>query len=237
MVVVEPASPVPVEDPAKVAEPRPENAPPEADADPQPEAAADAQPKAESPDPGADSEPEEPSQPVRLGKREGRSPRDMALSLAVLIVPIALLMLFYHFMLDGDAPASIDPSATIQEAQQAGAFTVAAPTGLSDGWHAGSATWVKQANGSTLRIGYTDPDRDPVQLVESSVPADTLLKAELTSKAQPLMTSYRTENGVWRLYSARSGETALVLSDTGRTIIVIGKADVSSLEKLASSLG
>jgi hypothetical protein len=42
---------------------------------------------------------------------------------------------------------------------------------------------------------------------------------------------------VWRLYTGRPGEQALVLADASRTIIVVGRTDVSNLEHLASSLG
>jgi Protein of unknown function (DUF4245) len=171
----------------------------------------------------------------RLSSREGRSPRDMVLSLAVLIVPIALLLIFYKTVLSGDAPITVDPSPTIQEAQQAKLFTVAVPTGLGSDWHASSATFTRQSGGATLRIGYVDPDKDPIQLVESSVPSATLLPAELTAKAKPL-TNFRAANGVWRLYDGRPGEQALVLADQNRTIVVLGKTGVQNLEELASSL-
>jgi hypothetical protein len=174
--------------------------------------------------------------PIRLAKREGRSPRDMALSLAVLIVPIALLLIFYRVVLSGDAPVAVDPSSKFQEARDAKAFTVAVPNGLGDDWAATSATFTRQSNGATLRIGYVDPGKHPVQLVESSVPSATLLPAELTSKAAPL-SEYRAANGVWRLYTGRPGEQGLVLADASRTIIVLGKTDATSLERLASSLG
>jgi hypothetical protein len=159
----------------------------------------------------------------------------MALSLAVLIVPIALLLIFYRTVLSGDAPVTVDPSPTIQEAQEAKLFPVAVPTGLGSGWHVSSATFTKPTGGATLRIGYVDPDKDPILLVESCVPATTLLPAELTTKAKPL-TNFRAANGVWRLYDGRPGEQALVLADENRTIIVVGKTGVQNLEQLASSL-
>src|SRR5262249_20595646 len=140
----------------------------------------------------------------RLSKREGRSPRDMVMSLAVLLVPIALLLIFYKFVLSGDAPVTVDPSSTIQEALDAKIFPIAVPAGLGDHWAVSSATFAKQANGATLRIGYVDPDKDGVQLVESSVPAATLLPAELTTNAKP-QTNFRAANGVWRLFSGRPG--------------------------------
>ena len=173
--------------------------------------------------------------PVRLERGQERSPRDMVMSLAVLLIPIALLLTFYRVVLSGDAPITVDAAPTIQEAQQAAIFPVAVPAGLSDDWHTSSATFRRQENGATLRIGYVDPDDDPIQLVESSVAAATLLPTELTTAAKPI-DNFRAPNGVWRLYESRPGEKALVLAEQNRTIIVVGKTDVENLETLAASL-
>jgi uncharacterized protein DUF4245 len=158
----------------------------------------------------------------------------MMLSLTVLIVPIALLLIFYRVVLSGDAPVTVDPTAAIQEARQTARFPVAVPHPGED-WHTTSARFVREQAGMTLRIGYVDPDQDPVLLVQSSVPPATLLRAELTEAAEPL-DAFRTELGVWRLYKARPGEKALVLTEPARTVIVIGKAGTASLEELVTSL-
>jgi hypothetical protein len=71
--------------------------------------------------------------------------------------------------------------------------------------------------------------------VESTVPAASLLPAELSTSAKPLE-NFRAANGVWRLYDGRPGEQALVLTEQSRTIIVVGKTDVKNLQELASSL-
>jgi hypothetical protein len=176
-----------------------------------------------------------PEKPVRLSRGQERSPKDMFMSLAVLLIPIALLLTFYRVFLDGDKPITIDPAPTIQEAQQANAFTVLTPQGLGDGWHASSATFKRADNGATLRLGYVDPDKDPIQVVQSSVPSDVLLPAELSKDAKPLDT-FRAENGVWRLYSGRPGEQALVLADQTRTVVIVGKTDTGNLETMAGAL-
>ncbi|MBU2662878.1 DUF4245 domain-containing protein [Actinoplanes bogorensis] len=159
----------------------------------------------------------------------------MAMSLAVLLIPIALLLTFYRLVLDGDKPVSVDTAPAIQEAQRAGLFPVLAPQGLGDDWHATSSTFRRAENGATLRIGYVDPDKDPIQLVESNIPSDTLLPTELTKDAKPAG-NFRSPAGVWRWYSARPGEKALVLADQTRTVVIVGKTDVSNLEALAGAL-
>jgi hypothetical protein len=197
-------------------------------ADPTPEAAAAPADSAAPAEPAAEENP-------RLGRREERSPRDMALSMAVLLVPIALLLIFYRVVLSGDAPITVDPSSALQEARQAAVFTVAEPKGLSDKWHVSSARFQRQTAGATLRIGYVDPDKDGVQLVESNVPGATLLPGELGSDAKALG-NFRTAAGVWQVYDARPGEKALVLAEPTRTIVVVGKTGLDNLETLASSL-
>jgi hypothetical protein len=173
--------------------------------------------------------------PARLRGGEERRPRDMVLSLAVLLVPIALLVVFYRLVLSGDAPLTVDPGPAIQEARQVAAFTVLEPRGLPGGWHVSTATFKRQADGVTLRIGYVDPGKDPVQLVESSVPTATLLPTELGADAKALG-NVRTSAGVWRAYDTRPGEKALVLADGKRTVVVVGKTDVTTLQALAAAL-
>ncbi|MCM4084030.1 DUF4245 domain-containing protein [Paractinoplanes hotanensis] len=177
----------------------------------------------------------EPQAPVRLARGSERSPRDMAMSLAVLLIPIALLLTFYRLVLDGDKPIAIDPAPTVQEAQQSKLFPVLVAQGLGDDWHTSSATFRRAENGATLRIGYVDPDQDPIQLVQSNVPAATLLPQELSKDAEPIG-NFRAQTGVWRLYNARPGERALVLADQSRTVVIVGKTDTDNLESLAGAL-
>jgi hypothetical protein len=172
--------------------------------------------------------------PTRLRRGEGRSPRDMALSLLVLLVPIALLLVFYRVVLSGDAPVTIDAAPTIQEAQAA-AFPVAVPDGLNDNWHVTSATFKKAPEGATLRLGYVAPDDDAALLIESNVPAAQLLPVELSKQAKPRGT-FRDGEAAWRRYLSRPGETALVLTDQSRTIIILGNTDEKNLQALAAAV-
>jgi hypothetical protein len=158
----------------------------------------------------------------------------MALSLAVLLVPIALVLIFYRYVLSGDAPVTVDAAPTIQEAQSAQVFPIAVPR-LGDDWHTSSATWQRTSAGGTLRIGYVDPDKDPIQLVESSIDVQTLVRAELTSSAA-LRGTFHAGARSWQRYDGRPGEQALVLFEKGRTIIIVGKTDTKNLDALASSL-
>lgn len=158
----------------------------------------------------------------------------MILSLLVLLVPIALVLTFYRVVLDGDKPVPVDASSAIQQASQH--FTVAQPAGLSDDWHVTSANFRKdEKGGATLRMGYVDPDADPILLVQSTVPAETLVPAEV-GQAGKRIGAFRTDARTWLTYSGRPGETALIVTEQSRTILIIGTAGQKNLEVLAASL-
>jgi hypothetical protein len=186
-------------------------------------------------DPPAAADPPAHPAAVPASKRSERSPRDMALSLVVLLVPIALLLGFYRLVLNGDQPVAVDPAPAIAEARTVAAFPVLVPVGLAADWRVSTATFRRTADGATLRIGYVDPKDDPVQLLQSSVPFDTLIPAELGSAAAPGGV-VRTGERTWQRYDARPGEAALVLSEKGRTVIVVGATEPGQLQTLAAAL-
>jgi hypothetical protein len=178
---------------------------------------------------------EHPAPPAGKDKsRSERSPRDMALSLAVLLIPIALLLAFYRGFLGGDEPATVDPAPAVEQARAAGVFPVSQPEGLGKAWRTVSARYQTETGGATLRIGYLTPEGRAAQLVESNVPADQLLPVELKG-GQP---QGRTDlgNGTWQRYTARDNEQALVLLEPNRTVIVVGDARENELRRLAGAL-
>lgn len=164
--------------------------------------------------------------------RSGRTAKDMAISLIVLLIPVAIIVAFV-WARGGDDPVTIDPQPAIAEAQAARAFPVLEPTGLSPGWRPVSAAYTTAD--STLRIGYVTPGGGGVQLIESSSPTDGLLINELGDDIRP--------NGVatvgaitWNGYLLHNGQRAIVLPATGRTVIILGNAAQGELQELAGAL-
>ncbi|MFC4067492.1 DUF4245 domain-containing protein [Actinoplanes subglobosus] len=170
----------------------------------------------------------------RLSPREGRRPRDMILSLLVLLVPIALFLTFYRVVLEGDRPIAVDPTSSIELATRE--FPVAQPAGLGDDWHVTSANFRREDGGATLRLGYVDPDGRPILLVQSNVAPATLVPAEVGPQGERIG-AYRTDERTWMRYRGRESETALIATEQASTIVIIGDgADTTNLEKLAAAL-
>ncbi|HEY3008167.1 MAG TPA: DUF4245 domain-containing protein [Micromonosporaceae bacterium] len=183
----------------------------------------------------ADRTPEPPAaEPAREPRAASRRPRDMALSLIVLLIPVFLIVVAYRVLQGGDQPVAVDPAPAIAEARAAG-LVVAEPTGLRSGWQPASAQLTRDQGGAVLRIGYRTPSGTGAQLVESSGPAEQLLPAELTSRARPAGTE-EIGGRTWQRYAARPGERAFVLLEPARTVIVLGSATDPELRELVVSL-
>lgn len=159
----------------------------------------------------------------------------MAISLLVLLVPIALLLAFYRGFLGGDQATTVDPAPAIEQARSANVFPVSQPQGLGADWKTVSARYQTVEDGANLRLGYLTPEGRGVQLLQSSVPADRLLPAELTSQGQPQGPT-ELAGHTWQLYTARGNQQALVLLEPTRTVIVVGDAGDNELRELAGSL-
>lgn len=159
----------------------------------------------------------------------------MALSLLVLLVPIAIMVAGYRF-LGGESPTPVDTARAFADARAAHMFAVAEPTGLPSGWQPASAAFVRSADGGTLRVGYRGPNGAILQLVESSRPAGDLLAAELGAGAR-LDGSAVIAGRDWQKYLTGRGELAVVLPAPDRTIVIVGRAADEELLALARSVG
>ena len=133
-------------------------------------------------------------------EKPARTPRDMALSLLVLLVPIFLLVVGYRVLFNGESPVNVDPIPAFESAKRAG-ITQLPPAQPPAGWSIVSARF----RDGVLRIGYVTGARQEVQLVES--------KGDLEATELP-----------------KAGETRLIGKSGDTTIVVLTKgADVAPL--------
>lgn len=168
------------------------------------------------------------------GRGSSRTGRDMAISLLVLLIPLAVVVTLFRLR-GGEDVVVVDPAAAIAQARAAGAFPVAAPTGLGPEWKAISAQFRRDDRVAELRIGYLTPSGGEVQLVESSEDVSSLLAHELGDKARPA-DPVVVAGALWERSVVRDGQTALVLFKPGHTVVVVGHAQMGELTTLAASL-
>jgi len=170
-----------------------------------------------------------------VAARLTRRPRDMVISIGLLLVVVFALFGLYR-CLGGDEPTKIDPGPLYDQARDAKAFPVLEASGLPAGWIPVSGTYQQQTGGSVLRIGWRAPGDEGAQLIEGNVPPDILLTRELGDNARATGDLVDLGGRQWEVYEARDGERAYVLQEPDRTVIVIGRASDEELKQLAGSL-
>ncbi|WP_203713758.1 DUF4245 domain-containing protein [Asanoa siamensis] len=172
---------------------------------------------------------------VESVRRSERRPRDMVISMLVLLVPILLAFGAYRVFLDGGDPIAVDTTAAIDDARHANAFPVLVPTGLPDDWTTVSARWQNVEGGKALRFGLVTPDGKGVQVLQTDADPTKVIPTELTGDARPLDKT-DIKGATWQSYSTRPGERALVKLNPDHMIIVVGGAGAADLRTLAGSL-
>jgi Protein of unknown function (DUF4245) len=171
---------------------------------------------------------------VEAPKRQSRTGRDMALSLIVLLIPLALIVGIFRLR-GGEDVVVVDPSAAIGQARASELFPVAAPEGLGSEWRPISANFSAENGTGVLRVGYLTPDDGTVQLLETNEDPQALLPREFGPDGEPTGT-VDVDGTVWRSYRVRGGEQALVLTTSDRTIVVQGRASAQELRDLAAAV-
>ena len=152
-------------------------------------------------------------------------------AMVVLMVPVILIVALYRF-LGHETPPTVDTSDVYETAQAAHDFDVLIPTGLSAKWLVNSASFQDK----TLRVGFVSPDNGQLRLVETGPPGATFYADELGAGAH-VDGAVDVNGTAWQRYvGGRPEETALVLTDAKRTVLVVGKSSAADLHTLASSL-
>lgn len=169
--------------------------------------------------------------PLAPPTRGGRSARGMALALAILLVPVFLLLALYRLVGNED-PIVVDAAPAYDAARAAKAFEVLEPRGLGDDWIVQSATFRL----GVLRIGMLTPREDGLQIMQTNQPADAFVPAQLGQGLAREGTA-DVAGRTWQWYKAgRPGERALVLAESGRTVVVLGNASEDELRQAAGAL-
>jgi hypothetical protein len=163
-----------------------------------------------------------------------RSPRDMALSMLALLVPLFLLLAVYR-SLGGESATVVDPAPTYDNARAAQAFTVVEPV-LRDGWEIASATFRRDGAAPVLRIGLRGPNDGTAQVIETTA---TNADATITDALGGQRTDAGTVNAGgrnWHGYTAATGRRALVDAQPGGALVLVGDLEDAELRQLAGSL-
>ncbi|HEX2143714.1 MAG TPA: DUF4245 family protein [Glycomyces sp.] len=158
-----------------------------------------------------------------------RRMRDMALSMAVLLVPIALFYVGWHWLAEDRQVSIVDTTEDYATAANLG-LAVIEPE-LSDEWKPISSVLAVEGETVTLRTGWYSPEGDGLQLVETNGTALDV-NEDLTGAGTPVEAA-----GIeWASYELNGGET-WVAELNGETIVLTAEPDgVKDLPELAQGV-
>ena len=169
--------------------------------------------------------------------------RDMALSLAVIAVPIAVVLMVEPSK-SGNPVHPVDATTyqtTLSAARAAEPFAVLSPTGLPATWKLTSAYYNPAGSGpADWHAGYLTPSGAYASLEQTTEPFSGFL-TDQHSDASPdtaVQIAGATPN-VWQRYTGTTpgGLRTLLYAQNGKsTVIVAGSAPLAELEQLAASL-
>lgn len=169
---------------------------------------------------------------------------DMVRSLAVILIPIALITVFFSRNLTDYPVQTVDWQPVLAQARQEAPYPVLAPEGLPDTWRPTQATWVAKGDPylndqvsvrNLWQLGYLDPkdifisvnqgDEQPQQLV-AELTRDGLAEGSSEVKGQ-----------TWVRYVSPDERTrSLVLAAPKVTTVVVGDTTYEALEAFAGTL-
>jgi Protein of unknown function (DUF4245) len=168
-------------------------------------------------------------------KHVTKTPRDMVLSLGVILLLIGVFMALTprrHY----DAVREIDYSSALRDARAVAPFHVRAPEGLPPRWRATSVRYDGDVDGSAQwHLGYVSPQDQYVGLEETDGPARAFIYS-LSNRG--LADGATLVNGVvWDRYLRNSRDVrTLARSDGGVTTVVTGTASYEELGEFAAAL-
>ncbi|WP_169313854.1 DUF4245 domain-containing protein [Stackebrandtia nassauensis] len=171
----------------------------------------------------------------KRGRLTARRPRDMIISLAILLVPIGLIFVGWRFLMGDQDVNPVDFSETVGEAERAG-LPVVEPDGLSGDWVPISHSVDEEKGAVTLRIGYLTPDEAGLQLVESDAKPDAVIDAALGEESPTKTGSTEVAGREWQTYTTADGHSAFVSTDDDMTIAVVGDAASRELKEFTAAL-
>lgn len=176
----------------------------------------------------------EPAEASAVSAQTARRPkqrrmRDMALSLAVLLVPLGLFYWVWDWAATGREVSVVDTSQDYLSAQSLGLETVEPE--LSEEWKAISSALAVEDEAVTLRTGWYSPDGYGMQLVQTTGPAEAV-HDELAGSGEAV-----EAGGLeWAAYDIAEGRAWVAVLDVSTVVLTADRDAVDELPELAEGV-
>jgi hypothetical protein len=175
---------------------------------------------------------------VAADKRGSKTVRDLALSLVVLGVVVAVIYVF----IPHDSKATpvktlkVDYTASLQQARRYAPYPVAAPEGLGSGWTATSDTFDgTDPHKTTWHLGLVSADQEYVGVEQSNGDPAAFVKEVTLGAHRDGARTVSAGGVVWEHWTGERYK-ALVRKQPGVTTVVLGTGTDAQIAKVAPAL-
>ncbi|MBM7797986.1 hypothetical protein JOE57_000907 [Microlunatus panaciterrae] len=178
------------------------------------------------------------------GVKRASSAGDMVRSLAVILIPLLLITLFFTRN-PGDHPVEVvDWQPVLAQARDEAPYPVLAPVNLPPDWRAVRASWTRTGAADPAgnpsprnrwQLGFLDPQDVYVGVYQGDAQVEAFV-AEVTRKGALDGTSTVGDDTWARRVSSDDRTRALVLQNSKVTSIVVGDVSYAALEAFAATL-
>ncbi|MFT3889054.1 MAG: DUF4245 family protein [Arachnia sp.] len=179
-----------------------------------------------------------------MARNPNTRPRDMFISMAVIVVPVLLLVWF--FSSPGEQkPERVDVSAQLTRATEESAYPLLVADGLGDGWTPVRASWAKEgqpwitgdpAEADSWQVGYLSPD-EVYFGVQQRDGAEVAFVRSATREGHAVGGEVQAAGRSWQRYESKDGRTRSLVSEAeADTAVVAADADFLALEAFAATL-
>lgn len=170
--------------------------------------------------------------------------RDMVISMAVLLVPIALIVWWFTLNPDPE-PEAVDVDATLATAVGQSPYPVLVADGLGEGWTPVRVAWAREgdawitneeATGNWWQVGYLSPEGVYVGVQQRDGATGTFV-ADVTRDGNPLGATVELAGLTWERFESDDERTrSLVSLGEDVTSVVTADTDFVTLEAFAATL-
>lgn len=178
------------------------------------------------------------------GRNKNARTRDMVISMAVILVPVALIMWFFSRPADV-APEPVDVGATLARAQEESPYPLLVAEGLDEQWSPTRVAWAKSgqpwitmepAVGDSWQVGYISPDGIYYGVQQRNESAAQFISST-TRDGSEVGLPVEIAGIQWQRYESDDERTHSLVSTNGDvTSIVTADTDFASLEGFAAML-
>lgn len=168
----------------------------------------------------------------------------MVRSMAVILIPLLLISLFFTRNLDDHPVNEVDWRPVLATARSEAAYPVLAPTNLPSGWRPTQVAWVKAGepylNGvpsprNLWKLGFLDPQDTFVGLSQGDSAPDDLIR-DTTREGEVDGQSVVGEQTWERRVSEDDRTRSLISRSPQVTTVITGDAPYEALESYAATL-